>query len=42
MSTWRSTAKGRPDTGAMTATLELFDYGVEVKVQRPTDVVPAN
>ncbi|GAA3755183.1 hypothetical protein GCM10022225_44920 [Plantactinospora mayteni] len=39
--TWQSTAKGRTDTGTSTATLELFDYGVEVKVERPTDVVPA-
>ncbi|MEU4681035.1 hypothetical protein [Micromonospora sp. NPDC023737] len=38
-STWRSTAKGRLDTGNSTATLELFDYGVEVKVERPADVV---
>jgi hypothetical protein len=41
-STWRSTAKGRLDKGTFNATLELFDYGVEVKVERPTDVVPAN
>jgi hypothetical protein len=40
--TWRSTAKGRLDTGTFTATLELFDYGVAVKVERPKDVVPAN
>ncbi len=40
-STWRSTAKGRLDTGTSTSTLELFDYGVEVKVRRPADVVPA-
>ncbi|SCL20414.1 hypothetical protein GA0070624_1990 [Micromonospora rhizosphaerae] len=39
--TWQSTAKGRLDTGTFTATLELFDYGVEVKVKRPTDVVMA-
>ena len=39
--TWRSTAKGRLDTGTFTATLELFDYGVAVKVERPKDVVPA-
>ncbi|MFC6015502.1 hypothetical protein ACFP2T_04725 [Plantactinospora solaniradicis] len=39
--TWQSTAKGRLDTGTYTATLELFDYGVEVKVERPTDVVMA-
>ncbi|MBF9129718.1 hypothetical protein I0C86_12225 [Plantactinospora sp. S1510] len=39
--TWQSTAKGRLDTGTFTATLELFDYGVEVKVERPTDVVMA-
>ncbi|SCG61135.1 hypothetical protein [Micromonospora coxensis] len=39
--TWQSTAKGRLDTGTSTATLELFDYGVEVKVKPPTDVVPA-
>ncbi|MER7443654.1 hypothetical protein [Micromonospora avicenniae] len=38
-STWQSTAKGRLDTGNSTATLELFDYGVEVKVERPADVV---
>ncbi|MEN3615686.1 hypothetical protein [Plantactinospora sp. ZYX-F-223] len=40
-STWQTTAKGRLDTGTSTSTLELFDYGVEVKVQRPADVVPA-
>jgi hypothetical protein len=40
--TWQSTAKGRLDTGTVGATLELFDYGVDVKVKRPTDVVPAN
>ncbi|MFR9779353.1 hypothetical protein ACL02O_25265, partial [Micromonospora sp. MS34] len=39
--TWQSTAKGRLDTGTYTATLELFDYGVQVKVNLPTDVVPA-
>ncbi len=39
--TWQSTAKGRTDTGTFTSLLELFDYGVEVKVERPTDVVPA-
>lgn len=38
-STWQSTVKGRLDTGTSTATLELFDYGVEVTVKRPTDVV---
>jgi hypothetical protein len=38
---WQTTAKGRLDTGTFTATLELFDYGVEVKVERPTDVVMA-
>jgi hypothetical protein len=41
-SNWQSTAKGRPDAGTVNATLELFDYGVTVTVQRPTDVVPAN
>jgi hypothetical protein len=40
--TWQTTAKGRLDTGTLTATLELYGYGTEVKVQRPTDVVPAN
>jgi len=40
--TWRSTAKGRLAAGTFSATLELFDYGVAVKVQRPTDVVPSN
>ncbi|GIG88020.1 hypothetical protein [Plantactinospora endophytica] len=39
--TWQSSAKGRTDTGSYTATLELFDYGVEVEVRRPADVVPA-
>jgi hypothetical protein len=39
--TWQSTAKGRLDTGTFTTTLELFDYGLTVLVQRPTDVVPA-
>ncbi|MDO3701536.1 hypothetical protein Q3W71_07555 [Micromonospora sp. C28SCA-DRY-2] len=38
-STWQSTAKGRLDTGTANATLEIFDYGVEVTVKRPTDVV---
>ncbi|GAA1290229.1 hypothetical protein Psi02_15840 [Planotetraspora silvatica] len=38
---WQSTAKGRLDTGTFTATLELFDYGVKVKVKRPADVVKA-
>ncbi len=37
---WRSTAKGRLDQGTYTAVLELSDYGLEVKVQRPADVVP--
>jgi hypothetical protein len=40
--TWQSTAKGRNDTGSFTALLELSDYGLEVKVKRPTDVVPAS
>jgi hypothetical protein len=40
--TWQSTAKGRNDTGTFAGLLELFDYGVEVKVKRPADVVPAN
>jgi len=40
--TWQSTAKGRLDKGTFTSTLELFDYGVDVKVKRPKDVVPAN
>ncbi len=35
---WRSTAKNA--SGTTTATLELFDYGVDVKVKRPADVVP--
>ncbi|GII29921.1 hypothetical protein [Planotetraspora mira] len=38
---WQTTAKGRLDTGTFTATLELFDYGVKVKVKRPADVVKA-
>ncbi|MGS2615600.1 hypothetical protein ACVCAH_13910 [Micromonospora sp. LZ34] len=38
-STWQSTAKGRLDTGTANATLEIFDYGVQVTVKRPTDVV---
>ncbi|MER7893716.1 hypothetical protein ABTX15_28265 [Micromonospora sp. NPDC094482] len=37
--TWQTTAKGRLDKGTFASTLELFDYGVEVKVNRPTDVV---
>jgi hypothetical protein len=37
---WKSTAKGRTDTGKSTATLELYDYGVKVTVKRPKDVVP--
>ncbi|MBQ0894308.1 hypothetical protein KBX37_14580 [Micromonospora sp. U56] len=36
---WQSTAKGRLDKGTSTMTLELFDYGVAVKVKRPADVV---
>ncbi|MFI7609455.1 hypothetical protein ACIBTV_30680 [Micromonospora sp. NPDC049366] len=38
--TWRTTAKGRLDTGTFASTLELFDYGLPVRVERPTDVVP--
>lgn len=41
-SAWRSTAKGKPASGTSTSTLELYDYGVEVRVQRPADVVPAS
>ncbi|GAB3169297.1 hypothetical protein FHX75_12628 [Micromonospora palomenae] len=37
--TWQSTAKGRLDKGTFGSTLELFDYGVAVKVERPTNVV---
>ncbi|MFF0655182.1 hypothetical protein [Micromonospora tulbaghiae] len=37
--TWQSTVKGRLDTGTFGSTLELFDYGVTVTVQRPADVV---
>ncbi|MEH1055913.1 hypothetical protein V6U89_11955 [Micromonospora sp. CPCC 206171] len=37
--TWQTTAKGRLDQGTSTSTLELSDYGVAVKVQRPADVV---
>ncbi|MFI7072595.1 hypothetical protein [Micromonospora sediminicola] len=37
--TWQSTAKGRLDKGRFTSTPELFDYGVDVTVKRPTDVV---
>ncbi|MFC3503327.1 hypothetical protein ACFOOK_20450 [Micromonospora krabiensis] len=37
--TWRTTAKGRLDTGTFASTLELFDYGLPVRVERPTDVV---
>ncbi|WP_433128661.1 hypothetical protein ACQPWW_02385 [Micromonospora sp. CA-240977] len=37
--TWQSTAKGRLDQGTVSSTLDLFDYGVEVNVERPTDVV---
>jgi hypothetical protein len=40
--TWESTAKGRLDKGAFTMTLELYDYGLDVRVERPADVVPAN
>jgi hypothetical protein len=39
---WESTVKGRLDRGEFTTTLELSDYGLEVKVDRPADVVPAN
>ncbi|WBB65912.1 hypothetical protein [Micromonospora sp. WMMD812] len=38
--TWQSTAKGRLDKGTFASTLELFDYGVAVRVERPADVVP--
>jgi hypothetical protein len=38
----RYTAKGKTHTGKFTDTLELFDYGLEVKVKVPTDVVPSN
>ncbi|MEH0931053.1 hypothetical protein [Micromonospora sp. CPCC 205558] len=37
--TWQSTAKGRLDQGTVNSTLELFNYGIEVTVKRPTDVV---
>ncbi|MFF0315494.1 hypothetical protein ACFYPH_12715 [Micromonospora sp. NPDC005252] len=37
--TWQSTAKGRLDRGTVSSKLDLFDYGVEVTVKRPTDVV---
>ncbi|MEU4473875.1 hypothetical protein [Micromonospora sp. NPDC023888] len=37
--TWQSTLKGRLDTGTGGSTLELFDYGVDVTVKPPTDVV---
>ncbi|GAA4569374.1 hypothetical protein GCM10023176_25810 [Micromonospora coerulea] len=37
--TWQSTAKGRLDKGTFASTLELYDYGVAVKVKRPADVV---
>ncbi|MEU5786175.1 hypothetical protein ABZ754_00410 [Micromonospora purpureochromogenes] len=37
--TWQTTAKGRLDQGTSTLTLELSDYGLPVKVQRPADVV---
>jgi hypothetical protein len=40
--TWESTAKGSRQAGKFTTTTELSDYGVAVKVERPTDVVPAN
>ncbi|WP_328422821.1 hypothetical protein OG470_09570 [Micromonospora sp. NBC_00389] len=36
---WQSTAKGRLDQGTVSSTLELFDYGADVTVKRPTDVV---
>ncbi|MET8524827.1 hypothetical protein [Micromonospora sp. NPDC005172] len=36
---WQSTAKGRLDQGTSTSTLQLFDYGVPVQVERPTDIV---
>jgi hypothetical protein len=39
---WQSTAKGRLDSGTLTRTLDLSDYGTEVKVTRPIRVVPAN
>lgn len=37
--TWSSTVKGRLDSGKGKLTIELSDYGVPVKVQRPADVV---
>ncbi|MEU8252892.1 hypothetical protein AB0C06_01305 [Micromonospora inaquosa] len=37
--TWQSTVKGRLDTGTVNSTLEVFDYGTPVTVERPTDVV---
>ncbi|PYC65790.1 hypothetical protein C7C45_27435 [Micromonospora arborensis] len=37
--TWQSTVKGHLDTGTGGSTLELFDYGVDVTVKPPTDVV---
>ncbi|WP_148307827.1 hypothetical protein [Actinoplanes friuliensis] len=40
--TWRSTAKGRLDTGRFDTTIELSDYGLKVKVKRPADVVPTS
>jgi len=41
-SLWQSTAKNRLYKGISHSTLRLFDYGLKVKVERPTDVVPAN
>lgn len=40
--TWQSTAKGRLDSGTFRATLELSDYGLQVHVDRPADVVPTS
>jgi hypothetical protein len=39
---WQSTVKHRNDSGAFTVALPLSDYGLQVKVKRPKDVVPAN
>ena len=41
-SQWQTTAKKRFYKGTIHSTLTLFDYGLKVKVERPTDVVPAN
>jgi hypothetical protein len=41
-SVWKGMAKGKYGTSTYVSALQLSDYGLVVKVKRPTDVVPAN